>query len=202
MTTITIQSEGRRHYLIGNTYPIKDKLRAAGAKWDSDRKAWWTGKRDLAEQLASGASAEAAPAAESGSSPSASREAPGEGAIVAGRATYKGKTYYVAGRVERGRTHYDDRASAVTSRDGSRILLLFRDGSSQFWAARGDVQIGKTYDRPQTIGRLKRFAEEARNGTSRQDYQDAIDAAEDMDSFGEVKRLERIGYDGWRAEQK
>lgn len=34
-----------------------------------------------------------------------------------------------------------------------------------------------------------------------QDYQDAIDAAEDMDSFGEARRLEQIGYDGWRRGQ-
>lgn len=53
--TITIQSEGRRHYLTGNTYPIKDAIRSAGCKWDRDRGAWWTGKREVAEALVSGA---------------------------------------------------------------------------------------------------------------------------------------------------
>jgi hypothetical protein len=198
--TITIQSEGRRHYLVGNTYPIKDAIRAAGCKWDADRKSWWTGKRETAEALAAklsgGAGGDAAPGSER-----PTREAPGEEAVVAGRAIYKGKSYYVAGRIERGRTHYDDRVSRVESRDGSRVLLLFRDGSSQFWAARAELQITKSYDRPQTIARLKRFAEEAKSGTSYQDYQDAIEAAEDQDYFDEARRLERIGYAGWKAEQ-
>lgn len=51
--TITIQSEGRRHYLIGDTYPIKDAIRAAGCRFDGARKAWWTGKREVAESLLS-----------------------------------------------------------------------------------------------------------------------------------------------------
>jgi hypothetical protein len=157
---ITIQSEGRRHYLIGNTYPLKDQIRGAGCKWDGDRKAWWTGKRDVAEQLAGAAAGSASTETTPSSEPK--RDAPGDAGIVAGKATYKGKSYYVAGRIDRGRTHYDDRVEAVSSRDGSRLLLLFRDGSSQFWADRAGVQVVKSYDRPQTIGRLKRFADEAK----------------------------------------
>lgn len=52
MSTITIQTEGRRHYLVGDTYPIKSAIRAAGCKWDADKGAWWTGKRETAEALA------------------------------------------------------------------------------------------------------------------------------------------------------
>lgn len=51
MTNITIQSEGRRHYLIGDTYPIRSEIKAAGCRWDGDRKAWWSGKREVAEGL-------------------------------------------------------------------------------------------------------------------------------------------------------
>lgn len=54
---IQISSEGRRHYLTGNTYPIKDQLRSAGAHWDRDRGAWWTSKRDVAESFLAAASA-------------------------------------------------------------------------------------------------------------------------------------------------
>ncbi len=54
MNTITIQSEGRRHYLVGDTYPIKNAIRGAGCNWDRDRGAWWTGKREVAEQLVAG----------------------------------------------------------------------------------------------------------------------------------------------------
>lgn len=64
MSTITIQSEGRRHYLIGDTYPIKNAIRGAGCNWDRDRGAWWTGKREVAEQLVAGVQSGAvAPAA-------------------------------------------------------------------------------------------------------------------------------------------
>lgn len=51
--TITIQSEGRRHYLVGDTYPIKSAIRDAGCKWDRERGAWWTGRRETAESLVS-----------------------------------------------------------------------------------------------------------------------------------------------------
>lgn len=51
MTNITIQSEGRRHYLVGDTYPIRSAIRNAGCKWDSDRRAWWTGKLETAQKL-------------------------------------------------------------------------------------------------------------------------------------------------------
>lgn len=159
MSSISIQSEGRRHYLIGNTYPIKDKLRSAGAKWDADRKAWWTGKKELAEQLAGSAAATTA-AAVSGDRPAS--EAPGEDATVAGRAEYKGKTYYIAGRVDRGRTHWDDRVAAVESRDGSRVLLYFRDGSRSFWAAASELRVLKSYSKPTTIAGLREYAEQAK----------------------------------------
>ena len=47
--SITIQTEGRRTYLAGNTYPHRDAIRSIGAHWDADRKMWWTAKRDQAQ---------------------------------------------------------------------------------------------------------------------------------------------------------
>lgn len=151
-TNITIQSEGRRHYLIGNTYPIKDRLRAAGAKWDADRRAWWTGKRELAEQLAG-----AAPAGEAGSSPSSERptESLSSDSEIAGKAQYKGKEYLLVW-------------SGVTRR-GPAAKLAFRDGSKVFWAPLGEVKITKVYQEREyrgrrepgmTFGRLERLREE------------------------------------------
>lgn len=156
---IQTQNEGRRTYLIGDTYPIRDQLRDAGAHWDAARKAWWLGSRERAEQLA-GALAPVSDQRQQAAQPQ--QTAPGEGATVAGRAEYKGKTYYIAGRVDRGHTHYDDGVDAVTTRDGAKILLYFRDGSSQFWAARSEVRVVKSYDRPQTIRGLREYAARAK----------------------------------------
>ena len=157
MTRITIESRGRRHYLRGDTYAVRDRLRAGGCKWDSDARCWYTGKRELADELAAelGGDAGAAP---HGQQP----RAPGEDATVAGRATYHGRSCYVAGRVRRGATRYDDTVDAITSRDGARMLMYSRDGGMQFWVARDEAEIVKSYVRPQTIGGLRRYAAEIR----------------------------------------
>lgn len=160
--TIAIETQGRRHYLRGNTFAIKDTLRAAGAKWDPEAKAWWTGKRETAEQFVGPSAGNPTPASPT-SDRGDSQPTVGQDTIVAARATYKGSAYYVVGRVVRGRTHWDDRVSAVETRDGAKVLLSFRDGSKSFWAARADVQVSNSYDRPQTIGRLSRFAEKAKS---------------------------------------
>jgi hypothetical protein len=168
---IQTQTEGRRTYILGDTYPFRDRIRALGAHWDAGRKAWWTAKRDAAEQLVSelnaAAAADTSAAATRGENSGGNR-APRDGihSIVAGRATYKGRTYYVAGRVEKGRTHWDDTVVAVATQDGSKLLLYFRDGSSQFWASRSEVEIVKRYDRPQTINGLRKFAHEAKEAGS------------------------------------
>ena len=92
-------------------------------------------------------------------------KAPGLDAVVAGRATYRGKTYYLAGREIRSGRHWrDDRVEPVTTRDGSRVLLYFRDGSAQFWAPRAEVAVDKYYERPQTIRGIQRYAEQRRSG--------------------------------------
>lgn len=156
--SISLISEGRRIYIGGNTYPHRDAIRAIGAHWDGERKMWWTSKREEAEALV----AKLADAPQSDNTSKAPRD--GESSIVAGRATYKGKSYYIAGRVDRGRTMYDDSVRAVETRDGAKVLLYFRDGSSQFWASLSEVSISKIYDRPQSIAALKEFAEEAKQG--------------------------------------
>ena len=160
MTQITTKDDGRRIYVVGPTYPHRDALRAAGCKWDPTKKAWWIGDSKREEITALVASLGAAPAASSGASPKP--DAPGDSATVAGRAQYKGRTYYVAGRLVRGRTQYDDGVTPVTSRDGSRVLLYSRDGALQFWASREAVAVTATYAKPKTIAGLARFAALAR----------------------------------------
>lgn len=163
--SITIQTEGRRTYIAGNTYPHRDAIRDIGAHWDAARKMWWTAKRAAAERLA----AQINQAPQSTAQPqSSSSKTPRDGldSVVAGRVEYKGKTYYLAGRTEHGRTHWDDRVRAVQTQDGAKYLLYFRDGSSQFWAPRDQVSLIKSYDRPQTIRHLKEFATRAKDGSA------------------------------------
>lgn len=131
---IEIRTEGRRHYLIGNTYPIKDALRSVGAKWDPDRKAWWTGKREVAESVVA-----------RGAEQNPEREDPsGLDTKVIGRATHNGKSYYVIW-------------SGETKR-GYAAKLCFRDGSKVFWADGNSIQIVKSYAEPKTIRSLQEFA--------------------------------------------
>jgi hypothetical protein len=152
--TITVDKQGRRHYLRGNTYPIRDRLREAGAKWDPEERCWWTGKAETAAELIQQAADTEAPRQQE-------RKAPGMAATVAGRATYKGKSYYLAARVYR-QTAYDVDISLVETRDGAKILLYARDGSFQFWADRASVEIGKTYSTERTIRGLHKYAEQAK----------------------------------------
>ncbi len=54
MKGITTRKEGRRVYVEGKTFFIKDRLRAMGGHWDPDKKAWWVSsakETDLAKLL-------------------------------------------------------------------------------------------------------------------------------------------------------
>jgi hypothetical protein len=136
---ISIQTEGRRTYLTGDTYPLRDRLRAIGAHWDPERKAWWTAKREEAAKLvASVASTQ-------------SSDAPRDGlfSLVVARVRYHGHAYYLAGRSD---------GQPVTTKDGSRSLLYFRDGSKQFWASSSELMIISAYQTPRSINELRAFA--------------------------------------------
>lgn len=51
--SITAEKIGRRTYITGNTFLHKSALQNAGCTWDGDRRAWWTGKADVAARLVS-----------------------------------------------------------------------------------------------------------------------------------------------------
>ncbi len=149
---ITLEAEGRRLYFIGNTYPIKDKLRRLGATWDADRKAWWIGstKRAEAEQLVSQV------ASEPTQTEMRRDETLKDSDSIAGRATYKGKNYILVWEGE--------------TRRGQGFKLAMNDGSKVFWAQQGEpVTVTKRYQTDRdgnsmTFGRLKhlrkKYAEE------------------------------------------
>lgn len=148
MNDITLQIEGRRAYVIGNTFPHKNALKNAGAHWDADRKAWWIGNREKAQELLErlASSAAAAPA-----------DAPAQDGLkdddrVAGKAKYKGKSYLLVWEGE--------------TRKGYGYKLSFSDGTKIFWASEG-VEVTKHYNPTEyrgrteymTFGRLRRLQE-------------------------------------------
>lgn len=152
---IRLEEAGRRIYIHGYTYSIRDALRSAGAKWDPDARAWWVGasKRKEIETLIDRMTAKEEEPKD---------EMPGPNAIVAGRGKYRGRPCYIAGReVYSG---YRPRVEAIETRDGRRVLLYAMDGSRKWWADRAEVEITKWYSRPQTIEGLKEFAEKLQRG--------------------------------------
>ncbi len=130
---MTITREGRRYYIEGDTYSIRDQLRSAGCHWDAGRKAWWTGDRATAERFAS-------------VSPEKKKnENPGEIELV-GKAKYKGHTYYI-------------RWMGTTSRGTQAARLVSLDGSLDFWADLTQISIVKRYGDDVTLGSLRRYIE-------------------------------------------
>lgn len=153
---ITVDVVGRRHYFRGDTYGVKDKLRAAGAHWDADERAWWIGKRDVAERLRAELvtkSTEQKASAEDAPKSDRQIEAVDDRTVVRGRAWYKGKEYLLL---------WDG-----NTKRGYAAKLAFTDGSKVFWADGSAIQVTKIYEtrvwrgqeQPMTFGKLRRFRE-------------------------------------------
>lgn len=117
--SVSMQVEGRRIYLVGNTFPIKDKIKSLGAHWDGDRKAWWIGSQAKAEIEAL-----------INAAPKAGEYVPSpltDSSRVFGKAEYEGRSYFV---VAEGR---------------ERFRLTTLNGKIDFWAIRGECRWPKTY---------------------------------------------------------
>jgi hypothetical protein len=177
--SITLEKIKTRLYFAGDSYSVKDQIKALGGHWDGDRRQWWVGsaKASEAEALvaklsgaASGSTADTAPAKEDADS-----------IKLVGKAKYKGRTYYVRW--------------VGQCKDGSyKCRLVTLDQSLDFWAAcarpheqhidgNGDVAaIVKTYQPREvrygyrgksrteytTLGSIKRFIDDQKNpATSR-----------------------------------
>lgn len=125
---ITLQAEGKRLYLLGNTYPLRDRIKALGGHWDAEKKAWWlgSGKRSEVDDLI-------ATATSSGKEPPKADDV-----RLTGKCQYKGKTYFLGG----------------ASRDGTRQHLFTLPGKDgkflDFWVDSGAIKVTKTY-RPREI---------------------------------------------------
>jgi len=175
--SIRLQTEGRRCYFTGNTYPYRADIRTFGAHWDAERKAWWTGKRAEAEALIRKLMGI--------TQTPGNGEPPRDGldSVVAGRVEYLGNMYYLAGRVNT----YNGKVYAVRSQNGLRVLLYYPDGSRQIWVSHGWAHVTRVYDRQQTIRELREYAP-ARGADAEQRTPEQIEA----DRAAEVTRIREI----------
>lgn len=172
--SVTLHPEGARIYLHGDTYAVREAIKAAGAHWDADARAWWIGAKKRAEIERVIGSAK----------PSAAQEDDRlrrDRDNIQGTARYQGHSYFVCW-------------SGRTSRGTEAYRLLFRDGSKTFWADAADVQPNKAFRRPVTLAMLQ--SPEARPTTQhpancdcRRCLLEQADAAEDQDDFGYAETL-------------
>lgn len=145
---ITLDRQGARVYLTGDTYAVKDRIKRIGGHWDGDRRAWWVGaaKMAAAEQLVRELAGEAATAVglATDAMPEAVADKTEEAAIpkpkqdpddirLTGKGEYKGRTYYLGSR----------------TKDGQRIRCLTLPDAKgdylDFWVQLSLVKVIKTY---------------------------------------------------------
>jgi hypothetical protein len=133
---VQMQTEGRRIYISGNTYPIKSDIKAAGGHWDGARRAWWVGvgkREELARALN-----QATPTAP------VQRET-----TVIGKAEYKGRTYFV---IWHGETKF-----------GHSMKLTTLDEKIEFWAsASKGARVIKEYQERKTLASIRDFVSDKR----------------------------------------
>jgi hypothetical protein len=137
-----------RLYVTGDSFAVKDRLKAAGCHWDCDRRMWWIGA----------AKASVVEAIVAGGAPPEDERVPDD-ARVLGRGEYKGRTYYLIARTQ----------------DGGRFRLTTLDGKVSFWADASACTVTRTYEPRTTLGHtthttlggLRRFIERQKNPATR-----------------------------------
>jgi len=156
---ITIERQGQRVYLVGDTYAIKDRIKSVGGHWDSDRRAWWVGAKKEADVTALLSQFDPAPSAgmqlgtpegivadkmeddgrpEEAEKVRAAADAPKpkqdpDDIRLTGKGEYRGRMYYLGGR----------------TRDGARIRCLTMPDPKgdylDFWADASAVKVVREY---------------------------------------------------------
>ena len=134
--TVTIERQGQRVYLVGDTYAIKDRIKAIGGHWDSYRRAWWVGSAKASEAKALTSDIANEPA-----TPPAKQD-PSD-IYLTGKGRYKGREYFVGS----------------TTRDGNKVrLLTLPDADNNyldFWVVCSEVEQTKTYSPREYRGRMQ-----------------------------------------------
>lgn len=140
---------GRRHYAMNAPFELKEKLKEMGCTFDWDRKAWWTGKAEVAEKIR--LMALQAASGDGGGTQRPAETISLDAHAIRGRATYKGASYFVL-------YHNDGQGGAKRA-----TKLCSRDGQRVFWA--GDMTqlvIEKLYAKPRSIAGIRAYAEQAK----------------------------------------
>lgn len=134
-----IERQGRRYYFRGAPFSARGTFKCGGCHWDANERAWWTGKKDVADELL-------AELMKQESEPPKPETVDKEREVLRGRAQYKGKTYYllVSGTKDDGRQY---------------AKLCSRDGSMVFWVKDfGQFEIVSTYRSLKSIADLEAYA--------------------------------------------
>lgn len=170
-----IEKVKRRYYIRQLPYALRNIAKDLGCKWDRDERCWWTGKASTADEVLSRA-------ANSNTPEQHKNWHRGLDQVVVGVVSYKGHKYYAAGTPSRG--HYDE-YETLTTRDGTKQLLCFRDGSKSFWAVCELVYPVRYYQQAKTIGSLHAYAaakKAEREATKRREEREAVERSEAMDT--------------------
>lgn len=150
---MTIEKIGRRFYITGNTYGAKNELKAAGCHWDADRRAWWTAKENVAERF--GGRADEKDGSKGGESRQPKPENPDRVEVI-GKASYKGREYYVRWV---GRTRKGDYKARLTTLD-AKIDFWAACAQPGYRPAADEACVIKTYQDARTLGSIRRFVDE------------------------------------------
>lgn len=141
----TISVEGRRVYIeVEYGDPVVRKLKNLKAHWEPSTKRWWVGTGKKAEVERIVAKASARPQGEAIDDPGKIK--------VSGRATYKGRTYYVrwVGRTRTGE---------------HKVRLCSLDGKIDFWVPTSEdsptgATLGTPYGKPRSLASIQKFVAE------------------------------------------
>jgi hypothetical protein len=134
--SVTIDKQGQRIYLTGDTYAIRDRIKALGGHWDGEKRAWWVG---AAKECQARKLVESLPAMASPDQPKP-KQFPDDIRLT-GKGIYKGRNYFLG----------------AYTRDGKHVRCLTLPNEQgeflDFWANADLVRVVKSYQPREYRGR-------------------------------------------------
>jgi len=140
---VEIQEVDGKHFVVGKTFTIKEKLKDLGCKFDSEKKAWYTSKQSVANTIATTEFEEV-------------EQSEDKDPTVLGAAKYKDRSYYVIweGRTKNGKY---------------MVKLITLDAKISFWAHIEPFEdkdlavVTKRYESEQRLSELRKFVESGKS---------------------------------------